>query len=202
MIIDQLRSGGEVAAALIEQPWARVKSPPAMPGEETLARDLAAMTSLELAHLIRAHLLPRENEVGGRQRWVALWETIAADDELSEKAFDALEGLLDTTEDALAGGELDDAAAVRARKFRRACSEAWKRVQNVEDDSAPLAWAGRAATGFNPVARRVIAELVAAVDQHRQSVLAADLVPSEQDRRLWAVLAGVGLDPRRSRRRS
>ena len=190
-----------MAAALIEQPWARVKSPPAIPGEDTLAADLAAMDGLELAHLIRAHLLPRENEVGGRQRWVALWETIAADDALSDRTFDALEGLLDTTEEALAGAELDDAAAGRARKFRRACSEAWKRVQNVEDDSAPLAWAGRAATGFNPVARRVIAELVDAVNQHRQSMSATDSVPSEQDRRLWAVLAEVGLDPQRSRRR-
>lgn len=188
-----------MAAVFVEQPWARVKSPPAIPGEDTLTEVLAGMSDAELVELVRAHLLPRENEVGGRQRWVALWESIAADDELSDRTFDALEGLLDTTEEALAGGRLDDAAAARAQKFRRACSDAWKRVQNV-DDGAPLAWAGRAAAGFNPVARKVIAQLVDAVDQHRQSVLAADQVPAEQDRRLWSVLADVGLDPQRSRR--
>lgn len=190
-----------MAAVFIEQPWARLKSPPAIPGEATLAQDLAEMSDAELVHLVRAHLLPRENEVGGRQRWAALWEAIAGDDGLSDRTFDALEGLLDTTEEALAGGQLDDAAAARAQKFRRACSDAWKRVQNVGDDRAPLAWAGRAAAGFNPVARRVIAELVGAVDQHRQSVLTADREPAEHDRRLWAVLTEVGLDPQRSRRR-
>lgn len=189
-----------MAATLIEQPWARVKSPPPIPGEAGLAEELARMSELELAHLIRAHLLPRENEVGGRQRWVALWETVTADEELSDRTFDALEALLDITEEALSSGVLDDAAAGRAQKFRRACSDAWKRVQNVDDDSAPLAWAGRAGTGFNPVARRVIAQLVEAVDRHRQSVLAAAPAPSEQDRQLWAVLAEVGLDPQRSRR--
>ena len=190
-----------MAAAFIEQPWARVKSPPAIPAEATLAQDLAEMSDVELVHLVRAHLLPRENEVGGRQRWVALWETVAADDGLSDRTFDALEGLLDTTEEALAGGQLDDAAAARAQKFRRACSDAWKRVQNVDDDRTPLAWAGRAAAGFNPVARKVIAQLVDAVDQHRQAMLAADQGPADQDRRLWAVLTEVGLDPQRSRRR-
>ena len=186
---------------LIEKPWARVKNPPQIPEEETLTGELAAMSDLQFAQLIQSHLVPRENEVGGRQRWVALWETIVGDEELAASTFDVLDELLNTTESALASGSLDDAAAARARKFRRVCTESWKRVQNVADDSTPLGWAGRAAAGFNPVSRRVIAVLVDAIDKHRQGVLDAELEPTDEDRRLWAVLSQVSLDPQRSRRR-
>ena len=192
---------GDISVVLIEKPWARVKNPPQIPQEETLTGELAAMSDLQFAQLIQSHLVPRENEVGGRQRWVALWETIVGTEELAAWTFDVLEELLDTTESALASGSLDDAAAARARKFRRVCTESWKRVQNVADDSTPLGWAGRAASGFNPVSRRVIAVLVGAIDKHRQGVLGAELEPTDEDRRLWAVLGQVSLDPQRSRRR-
>jgi hypothetical protein len=184
---------------LIDQPWTRVKTPPPIPSEDELPSALTAMAKTDFAHLIRSHLLPRENEPGGRQRWLALWDAIGEHDQLTDRTFDALEDFLDATEEALERGDLDDAAAARAQKFRRACNDAWQRLQNTGDDTSPLGWAGRAAAGFNPVSRRVIARLVEAVDQHRQTVLATDARPSDEDRQLWAVLREVGLDPRRRR---
>lgn len=178
--------------ALQEQPWARVRDPAPV---AAAAVELAAMTDAEFAEQVRHHLMPREDQPGGRARWTRLW-TLLGEEQLCDHTFDVLEDFLDTTEAALAGGALGDAEAARARKFRDRCQEAWSRLQRAEDDR-PLGWAGKAAEGFNPVARKVIAQLVSAVAGHRSAVTSSRRPITVEDRRLWGILDAVGLDPLR-----
>ena len=179
---------------LINQPWSRVRTPVQIPQNLGSGNELLAMTDEHFAELVRSNLMPREDQPGGRQRWTQLWALLLADGDLAERTFDALEDFLDATEAALEAG-LDEAEERRARKFQQVCGQAWKRLQRVDDDR-PLAWAGKAADGFNPVGRKVVAKLVSAIAQHRSAAIRSGRAIAEDDRYLWGVLEAVQLDPR------
>lgn len=177
---------------LVEQPWKRVRNPPPL-DQPVRAQPLLAMDEQAFVELVRGHLMPREDRPGGRAAWVQLWALLAAHDDLAQRTFDVLEDLLETTEADLARGGLDDAQSARARSFANRCDEAWKRLRR--DDDQALGWAGNAAEGFNPVSRKVIAILVAAIARHRTQVrhLRREATPAEEA--LWSSLRSVSLDP-------
>jgi hypothetical protein len=182
---------------LLERPWDRVKTPTAIPASLT-AETLEGLPAEEFARLLRDHLVPREATGPGRQRWQEMWNLLSRDDDLAERAFDVLEEFLDQVEEALEDKSLDEHQRKRAQKFARFCDDAWKRLQI--DDDKPLAWAGRAAAGFNPPGRKVIDQLVTAIAAHRREVQASRAGRPE-DERLWRSLRAVGLDPDQKRRR-
>lgn len=184
---------------LIERPWTRVKDPVPIPAGDLKAA-LATMDDLSLAELIRSHLVPRDTEPSGRTRWHQLWTEIDQDTALADRTFDVLEQFLDASEAATADSELDTAQRQRAQKFHRFCNDAWHRLQGSLDEDEPLSWAGRAAAGFNRPARKVIEQLVQAIDEHRSTARKLAAQPTAADRRLWQVLRQVGLDPDRIRR--
>lgn len=186
---------------LIDQPWTRVRQPVPIPAElsqpgqgrpQAGAATLLALEDVELAELIRSHLMPRDQSDAGRRAWDNLWATIRSDDTLADEVYDVLEDFLDTTEEALSSGTLDDAGQSRARKFLTHCQQAWARVdRGREQGSKHLAWAGRAGN-FQPAAQRVIATLVGAIARHRAT---HDGTGSPADFELWETLAKVNLDP-------
>lgn len=182
---------------LVDRPWSRVKTPVPIP--DRLEPDaLRELSRDDLARLLRDQLVPRQPAGPERDRWEQLWALLSRDDELADRAFDILEEFLDQAERALEGGELDEHQRRRAEKFRRFCEDAWQRLQR--DDDRPLGWAGRAANGFNPAARRVLEHLVDAIVDHRRVVTATGS-PKPHDEGLWRVLADVSLDPDLPRRR-
>lgn len=182
---------------VLEQPWKRVKEPMAIPNPLDVDA-LHQLSSTDFARLIRDHLVPRETGGPERERWERLWVLLARDEALAERAFDVLDDFLDGAEDAMAGADLDEHARRRAAKFTLHCQNAWERLRI--DDGRPLGWAGRAALGFNPAGRRVIAQLVDAIADHRQATTQGR-APTREDERLWQVLTQIGLDPGLSRRR-
>ena len=176
---------------LLEQPWARVKEPVAIPAPTTVAT-LEALSEQDLAVLLRDHLVPRRPNGVERTRWEALWRLLSADDALAERCFDVLEQFLSDVDAALADSQPDEHSRKRMEKFRRFCDDAWQRLQMHHD--RPLGWAGRAGAGFNPAGRAVISKLVDSIARHReQSETTGDVKPG--DRQLWQVLRDVGLDP-------
>ena len=178
--------------SLIDRPWARIRTPAAVPGDLD-ADAVWGLDDLGFAQLVQSQLVPQEQDVAGRQRWEQLWEVLRADNDLADRTYNVLEEFIDDTEDALDGGELDPAADKRARKFLLHCDSAWQRIDRGRDRGRqPLAWAGRAGA-FEPKARMVIATLVAAVARHRTAVSGSG---SDHDRQLWGALAEVNLDPR------
>jgi hypothetical protein len=186
----------ERSAGVLESPWARVKNPTPIP-TPLQPEEISQLADDQLQLLVRDNLLPRESDVDGRARWVALWALLADDPDLTELAFDVLEDLMDVTEDAIEDRGLDEAAAKRARKFLRSCEEAWARLQ--VDEQRPLGWAGRRAMAWDPLSRRVLEQLVLAIAEHRHQLTdLGDLHPV--DEQLWAVLEDVGLDPANYRR--
>ncbi len=184
-------------SVLLEQPWRRVKIPAALPEPLSVAA-LSGLAAEEFAVLLRDHLVPRNPAGVDRERWERLWAVLSRDDALSDRAFDVLEEFLDQVDRALRSDALDAHQRRRAQKFERFCDDAWQRLR--VDDDKPLGWAGRAAAGFNPPARKVLEQLVDAVAQHRSAVTAAGSA-SAADEQLWAVLRHVDLDPDLSRRR-
>ena len=176
----------------IVEPWARVKDPTPIP--EPLTPDaLLEMSGDELAELLRGNLGPRSEHSEDRTRWARLWSLLAADDELADRSFDALEQMLDVTAAALAGPDLPDAARRRARIFQTRCEDSWRRLEVKETPA--LGWAGERAESFNAEARKVIALLVGAIAQHR-STRTENHAVDEVDKALWRSLRRVGLDPR------
>lgn len=176
---------------LLDQPWSRVKDPVPIP-VPTDAQTLLGLGELDLARLLRDHLVPRQPVGGERTSWEALWRVLSADDELAERAFDVLEEFLGDVEDALQDESLDGHTRKRMEKFRRFCDDAWQRLRL--HHTRPLSWAGRAGAGFNPAGRAVIAQLVDAIARHRFLVQPqADV--QDADNQLWQVLHEVGLDP-------
>lgn len=177
---------------LIEQPWARVRRPTAIPDPLT-AEGLLELEDDDLAQLIRSHLMPREQSGPGRRSWDGLWALVKRNDQLADRVYDILEDFLDTTEQATTAGDLDEAAQARARKFVMHCEQAWARVDRGREQASSrhLAWAGRAGD-FQPAARRVIATLVGAIARHRA---ANDRTGTPEDLELWSVLRKVDLDP-------
>lgn len=191
-----LAAGADHSQAALQSPWARVKNPTPIP--DPLDPDqIRALPKQQLQVLLRDNLLSRDAEVDGRARWTALWAALADDPELTEMAFDALEELMDLTEDAIEDDVLDEAAGKRARKFLRVLEEAWARLQ--VDEQRPLGWAGRTATTWDPPSRRVIEQLVLAIAGHRHQ-LTGHGDAHQVDEHLWAVLADVDLDPAGYRR--
>ena len=182
--------------AAVESPWARVRNPTPIP-EPIDPDQIRQLPDQQLQLLVRDNLLPRESDVDGRARWVALWAVLTDDCELTELAFDALEDLMDVTEEAIENDVLDDAAGKRARKFLRSCEEAWARLQ--VDEQRPLSWTGRRATTWDPLSRRLLEQLVLAIAGHRHQ-LTGHGDTYQVDERLWAVLTDVGLDPAGYRR--
>lgn len=177
----------------LDRPWARVAEIELIPSPLN-GRALRELGGSQFAGLIRDHLVPRQPAAEARRQWEQLWDLLAGDDELAERALDVLEQFLDTTEAAL-HGELDEHQTRRASKFLRFCDDAWNRLDR-GDDVRPLGWAGKAGRGFNPAAAKVIARIVDAIDTHRDAVGEHG---SSADKQLWAVLREVDLDPRRSR---
>lgn len=184
---------------LIERPWARVKAPASIPDGD-LRAGLTRLDDRQFPELIRSHLVPRDTSPAGRARWQQLWTEIDQDAVLADRTFDVLEQFLDASEAAAEDPQLENAQRQRAQKFARFCNDAWRRLQGSLEEDEPLSWAGRAALGFNRPARKVIEELVQAIGDHRSTGRFEELPPTEADRRLWAVLRRVGLDPDRIRR--
>jgi hypothetical protein len=179
----------------MDQPWARTKVPTDIPApldDQTLAQQ----EDDQFAALIRDNLIPRTPDGQARQRWAELWELLSEEDDLAERTFDVLEEFLQSIDSAIGQGSLDEHQLKRAKKFRRLCEDGWHRLQR--EDDGPLGWAGKAGAGFNPAARKVIDELVTSIAEHRSVISGQERA---EDRRLWAVLAKVGLDPDRVRRR-
>jgi hypothetical protein len=191
-----LTAPAEGPETALQTPWARVKNPTPIPDPLQLD-ELRELPKRQLQLLLRDNLLSRDAEVDGRARWVALWAALADDPELTEMAFDALEDLLDTTENAIKDDLLDEAAGKRARKFLRVLEEAWARL--TVDEQRPLGWAGRRATTWDPPSRRVIEQLVLAIAGHRHQ-LTGHGDAHQVDEHLWKVLADVDLDPAGYRR--
>ena len=186
----------ERSVAALQSPWARVKNPTPIPSP-LCPQEISQLADEQLQLLVRDNLLPRESDIDGRARWAALWALLADDPDLTELAFNALEDLMDVTEDAIDSRGLDEAADKRARKFLRTCEEAWARLQ--VDEQRPLGWAGRQAMAWDPLSRRVLEQLVLAIAEHRHQLTdLGDLHPVDQQ--LWAVLDDVGLDPAGYRR--
>lgn len=171
-------------------PWARIREP--IPFPPTLTADtLLGLDDSTFARLVRDHQLPRDQP--GRHAWSRLWAILAAEDQLAERAHTVLDELADQTDEALAAG-LDEAQQKRARKFLLLCEQSIDRIAEPPPEDEPLAWAGRRVLRFTPASRRVIDDLVQAIDRHRRDT--RTLGPDEeQDRRLWAVLDSVGLNP-------
>lgn len=202
----------DVAAAVTEEPWTRVKQRIAIP-EPPDTETLDQLSAPDFARLVREHLLPAKPQGPERDAWSRLWTSLQRDDQLADRAFDVLEHMINLTQTALDGplsdipdpaDDHDEAIAAtraqsRATRFLADCQNAWDRLEITS--GAPLAWAGRAAAAYNPPARVVIQQLVTAIDQHRQRTWAdraeagPNIEPTEADRELWAVLDRVHLDP-------
>jgi len=176
---------------MTSQPWARVRERVALPDPMTGAA-LRAMEQPQFAELVRGHLLPAGEGPEPRKAWRQLWATLAGEEHLQERTFRALDDFLEATEVALAAG-LDEAGAGRARKFRSQCLEAWARLAR-DAGKQPLAWAGAAAAELNVEGRQVVAMLISALARHRSAVRRAEMT-GDRDRRVWAALGRVGLDP-------
>lgn len=151
------------------------------------------MAEVDFAELVRSHLMPRDQSAAGRRTWDQLWAVLSSEGDLSARTYDILEDFLDTTEDALAAGALDQADIDRAKKFQQQCQHGWQRIDR-DRDPGRLAWAGSAGD-FQPAAQRVIATLIGAIARHRATVQASPVGPSSSDEQLWAVMKRVSLDP-------
>ena len=161
---------------LIDSPWSRVRQPPPLPANPT-AQALSPLDDLAFAELIQAHLMRN-------------------DEELTSRTYDVLEEFLETTEDALEGGALDEAGTKRAEKFTVHCEWGWNRIDRGRDRSGPLGWAGDRARSHPRHSRQVIASLIGAIARHRSSVLHELGKPSAADAELWDVMGHLQLDPR------
>mgnify|MGYP001160456565 FL=1 len=181
--------------ALIDSPWSRLRKPPTIPTGFT-AQALNDLDDLAFAELIQAQLVPRDQDVQGRRLWDRLWKVLREDDQLADRTYNVLEQFLDTTEDALEDGGLDEAGTKRAEKFKQQCEMSWKRIDRGRDRDGALGWAGEHATAHPPQSRRVIAALIGAIARHRAEVLREFGKPNAADAELWDVMAHLGLDPR------
>ena len=69
-----------------------------------------------------------DDKLGGQPAKV-----LREDDQLADRTYNVLEQFLDTTEDALEGGGLDEAGTKRAEKFKQQCEMSWKRIDRGRD---------------------------------------------------------------------
>lgn len=175
---------------LVDEPWARVRDRAAFPSPLS-ASGLSKADEVFFAELLRQNLVPQQGQ--DRRQWQRLWSIVGLDDDLAARAGSILEDFLDQTESAVTDQVLGEAGCKRAAKFIRQCEDALARLDRAPDE--PLGWAGNAASGFNPPARRVLEQLVEAIADHREGVTSADQV-RPQDEQLWQILKRVDLDPR------
>ncbi len=178
---------------MIEQPWTRVRLLPPLPEPISVAT-LEALEPEEFAQLLRTLLVPRDTSTAARQAWTRWWHVVTSEEKLVDQAFDVLDDFIDTTDVAIAEGELDEIQAKRARAFGHRCNDAWSKLES-SDRPAPLSWAGSAGK-FGPGAAKVIARLVSAIARHRTAVLRSNRAVAPEDQRLWNVMRSIGLDPR------
>lgn len=181
----------------ITQPWDRPEQPAPIPEGNGAISVLRSLDSNDFDLLIRDNLTAWESQQGGRVRWERLWAALAGEASLRDRALETMQTLRSQTDGALQAGELNQAGKKRATRFLRHLDHGVARL--TRQDDRPLAWAGRAADGFNPPARVVIERLVLAIAHHRE-VFPSEDDPSQDDEDLWAVLGDVGLDPNRLRR--
>lgn len=181
--------------ALIDSPWSRVRTPPAIPPGVT-AHVLVALDDLTFAELIQAHLVPRDHDGAGRRLWDRFWTVLRENDQLADRTYNVLDQFLDTTDEARGDGRLDEAGTKRAEKFSQQCEMSWKRIDRGRDRNGALGWAGDRAAAHPPQSRRVIASLIGAIARHRSEVLRDVGKPSAADAELWDVMGHLGLDPR------
>lgn len=168
-------------------PWAPVAQAVPIPAR---ADQVGAMPAEDFAQLVATNLMPRQDVVGFNR----LWSWCQQSDILADRAYDVLEALRDEGSNAIAGGRLLPKERARVKKFLWQVNQAWDRL-DAGGSATPLAWAGRAARGFNPASRAVIAQLVDAIDDHRAAAREEGAPPEVRDARLWQVLQQVGLDP-------
>lgn len=178
---------------LVDSPWVRIKNPLPIP-DPCRGEDLAALDDVRFAELLRSQLVPRDQSPAGRKSWDQFWSLLREDPQLADRTYDVLDEFLDTTEDAINGGQLPPSERERAEKFRLQCQQSWNRIDRGRERTA-LAWAG-AAGQFSPGARRVIATLIGAIARHRATVLHREGKPSPADAELWDTMRALDLDPR------
>lgn len=182
-----------VAVDNSEAVWQRVAEVAPLPAD--LQRSaVVAMSGEEFTEMVRTHLVPRENQVAGRHRWLHLWALLTGDAELRARATATLEAMLKATQVALDAGDFALGQRQRASKFARTCHQSLQRLQVAPGPTAPLAWAGEGAAAFNASSRIVIARMVSAIATHRTAV-ASGGDSDAADQQLWAVLRATGLDP-------
>ena len=167
-----------------DKPWRRITNRTPIPDPVTAAL-LAQMPDQHFYELIRDN---RQPSGSNNDHWRRMWRLLARDEDLTTRAYDALEKMLDTAEADSEIETLPDADLKRIRKFINSCQECWKKL---DDGSAhPLTGLGRGET------ERALRILVMAVERHRSGVLAAG-TPTRLDRELWSQLRRVGLDSTR-----
>ncbi|MFE5309812.1 hypothetical protein [Isoptericola sp. NPDC056605] len=176
----------------IDAPWTRVRTPVAVPKDPTPAA-LLALSDVDLAELLRSHLVPRDQSKAGRDAWDKLWLAVRADDKLADRAYDILEEFLNATQDALERDEVPEAQKKRAAKFIELCQQSWARIDRGGSAPQYLDWAGKAGD-FQPRARYVVNVLVTAIARHRATVREGS-PGTPADDELWAALREVKLDP-------
>ena len=151
---------------MTDTPWARQKSSAGIPDPLTVDA-LSSLDGEDLTRMLRDHLLSARPSGPEQRAWTKLWAMLGADDALADRAFDALDSLMSSAEDALAAGDGDDPKEhKRAVRFLQKCEHARNRLEGLTEEG-PLMWAGRAADKFNRPGRKVIDILVMAIDRHR-----------------------------------
>lgn len=176
---------------MTERPWARVKRPLPIPDPPT-REALTELPDDDFLLLLRSHMVPPAPRGPERHRWNIMWAELADDDDLRDRAYDALEDAWDATEAFLESADPEEPQRPRAEKFCQRCQEAWNRLDR--DEHTTLRRTGLSRWTFNRPARDAIDRLVAAIDEHRDAVTAHHS-GRRSDHRLWAALATTGLDP-------
>lgn len=164
----------------LEAPWMRPKKDDvALISEHTTTRWLHSLNDVDLARTLRDNLIPRHDTP--RHRWHKFWDLVAMDPAMSDRVFQILETFADQAESA---EPRDEAEGRRLRKFATYVDGALDRFE--EREEAPLAWLGPKASRYNPEARKVIEQLINAIDDHRRN---------RDDEALYEVLRDLGFDP-------
>lgn len=165
------------------EPWRRAKGaelaelPPAPTTDWIMAQ-----SQRDLARVLRDNLVCR-NDYPPKQ-WRRFWDLIGLDEHLTDRATAILTDF-QRLADEVDPDSLEDLQARRLRKFRIQVADGLTRLARAE--TAPLSWAGTRAERFNEPARKVIDELITAIDNHRDD---------RDDEALYAVLKSLDLDPR------
>lgn len=152
-----------------EAPWDRITQPFSIPDPCT-AVPLRLLEDRDFAQLLRSHLVPRSD----RALFQQLWIVVAFNDDLTERAFDILDGWMDAADDHVETAREGD----RSHKFRTFCDGAWNRLTKIREYDTR--------SGMNlPVPHTTAGRFVVAIHGHRQICAAA---ATAVDHALWAAL--------------